>query len=108
MSRAWRATGRLHKIAPRPVPDSKEQALEERSTPAYVAEFIGTFFLVMFITTIVSVNSADGLGVTAFAVIGLVQAFVLAMLIYTLGGTSGGVGRPSSRRNSSRAARCPG
>jgi MIP family channel proteins len=63
--------------------------VEERGTPAYVAEFIGTFFLVMFITTIVCVNSAGGLGVTDFAVIGLVHAFVLAMLIYTLGGTSG-------------------
>jgi MIP family channel proteins len=63
--------------------------VEERGTPAYVAEFIGTFFLVLFICMVVSVNSAGGLGVTDFAVIGLVHAFVLAMLVYTLGGTSG-------------------
>jgi MIP family channel proteins len=63
--------------------------VEERGTPAYVAEFIGTFFLVLFICMVVSLNSAGGLGVTDFAVIGLVHAFVLAMLVYTLGGTSG-------------------
>jgi MIP family channel proteins len=62
---------------------------EERGTPAYVAEFIGTFFLVLAICMIVSLNSAGGLGVTDFAVIGLVHVFVLAMLVYTLGGTSG-------------------
>jgi glycerol uptake facilitator protein len=63
--------------------------MEERGTPAYVAEFIGTFFLVLFICMVVSVNSKAGLGFTDFAVIGLVHAFVLSMLIYTLGGTSG-------------------
>jgi glycerol uptake facilitator protein len=63
--------------------------VEERDWPAYVAEFIGTFVLVFFVCTIVTVNSAGGLGVTDFAVIGLVHVFVLAMLIYTLGGASG-------------------
>ncbi|MDQ6915626.1 MAG: aquaporin [Actinomycetota bacterium] len=63
--------------------------MEERGTPAYVAEFIGTFFLVLFVCLILSVNSKGGLGFTDFAVIGLVHAFVLAMLVYTLGGTSG-------------------
>jgi MIP family channel proteins len=63
--------------------------VEERGTPAYVSEFIGTFFLVLFVCMIVSLNSAGGLGVTDFAVIGLVHAFVLAFLVYTLGGTSG-------------------
>jgi len=63
--------------------------MEERGANAYVAEFIGTFFLVLFIASVVAVNSADGLGVTDFAVIGLVHAFLLAMLIYTLGATSG-------------------
>lgn len=63
--------------------------LEERGTPAYVAEFIGTFFLVLFVCLIVTVNSSGGLGFTDWAVIGLVHAFVLAMLVYTLGGTSG-------------------
>jgi glycerol uptake facilitator protein len=63
--------------------------VEERSTPAYVAEFIGTFFLVLFILMVVSVNSPGGLQFTDFAVIGLVHAFILAMLVYSLGGTSG-------------------
>jgi MIP family channel proteins len=63
--------------------------VEERDARAYVAEFIGTFFLVLFICTIVTVNSAGGLGFTDFAVIGLVHAFVLSMLVYTLGGVSG-------------------
>jgi MIP family channel proteins len=63
--------------------------VEERGTPAYVAEFIGTFFLVLFICLVVSVNSPDGLQFTDFAVIGLVHVFILATLIYSLGGTSG-------------------
>jgi MIP family channel proteins len=63
--------------------------VEEREWPAYVAEFIGTFLLVFFVCSIVTVNSKDGLGLTDWAVIGLVHAFVLAMLVYTLGGTSG-------------------
>jgi MIP family channel proteins len=77
------STGSLGSLF-RSVPD-----WEERGTPAYVAEFVGTFLLVLSICVVVSLNSRDGLGVTDFAVIGLVHAFVLAMLIYTLGGTSG-------------------
>jgi MIP family channel proteins len=63
--------------------------VEERGPTAYVAEFLGTFLLVFFVCMIVVLNSADGLGFTDFAVIGLVHFFVLAMLVYTLGGTSG-------------------
>jgi glycerol uptake facilitator protein len=63
--------------------------VEERGTPAYVAEFIGTFFLVLFVCSVVSVNSADGLGFTDYSVIGLVHVFVLAVMIYALGSTSG-------------------
>jgi glycerol uptake facilitator protein len=63
--------------------------VEDREWPAYMAEFIGTFLLVFFVCTIVSINSAGGIGVTDFAVIGLLHAFILAMLVYTLGGTSG-------------------
>jgi MIP family channel proteins len=59
------------------------------SVPAFIAEFLGTFLLVFFVTAVVSVNSEDGLRFTDFAVIGLVHVFVLAMLIYTLAGTSG-------------------
>ncbi|MDX6648367.1 MAG: hypothetical protein QOJ97_318 [Solirubrobacteraceae bacterium] len=63
--------------------------MEERGTPAYVAEFLGTFLLVLFVCSVVSVNSAGGLGFTDFAVIGLVHVFVLALLVYSLGHTSG-------------------
>ncbi len=63
--------------------------MEERGPAAYVAEFLGTFLLVFFVCAVVTVNSADGLGYTDFAVIGLVHVFVLAMLVYTLGGSSG-------------------
>ncbi len=77
--------------APDPDRSAREPSgpVEAREWPAYAAEFVGTFLLVLFICVIVSVNSRDGLGVTDFAVIGLVHAFLLAMLIYTLGGASG-------------------
>jgi MIP family channel proteins len=61
--------------------------LEQRGAEAYVAEFLGTFFLVFFVCTILSV--ANGFHVVDFAVIGLLHAFLLTMLIYTLGGVSG-------------------
>lgn len=61
----------------------------ERPAAAYVAELIGTFLLVFAIGIILSVNSTGGLGYADFAVIGLVHAFVLMMLVHTLGGVSG-------------------
>ncbi|TML05095.1 MAG: hypothetical protein E6G41_10675, partial [Actinobacteria bacterium] len=61
--------------------------MEDRGLAAYAAEFIGTLLLVLFIGSILS--TATGLGVTDWAVIGLLHVFVLAMLIATLGGTSG-------------------
>jgi MIP family channel proteins len=63
--------------------------VEQRGPSAYVAEFLGTFLLVLFIGLILTSNSAGGLGFTDFAVIGLLHAFVLTMLIGTLGPTSG-------------------
>jgi MIP family channel proteins len=60
--------------------------VEQRDTPAYVAEFIGTFFLVFFICSYISLTSVGGFELAA---LGLIHAFALAMLIYTLGGTSG-------------------
>jgi len=61
--------------------------MEDRGLSAYAAELIGTMLLVLFIGSILS--TATGLGVTDFAVIGLLHVFVLAMLIATLGGVSG-------------------
>jgi glycerol uptake facilitator-like aquaporin len=67
----------------------------ERPVAAYVAEFIGTFLLVLAIAMVLAVNSPSGLGYQDFAVIGLVHAFTLMMLIQTLGGTSGGHFNPA-------------
>lgn len=69
--------------------DNDDAEPEERDVAAYAAEFVGTFLLVFFVCTIVILHSAQGLGVTDWAVIGLVHAFLLAMLVYTLGGGSG-------------------
>ncbi len=64
----------------------EERGVEERGTAAYIAEFIGTFILVMTITMVVTVWGRPG-GV--FVVIPLMQAFVLMMLVQTLGNVSG-------------------
>jgi MIP family channel proteins len=63
--------------------------VEERGLPAYIAELVGTFVLVLFIALIVSVYARTGIATPEFAVIGLLHAFVLMMLVQTLGGTSG-------------------
>jgi MIP family channel proteins len=56
---------------------------------AYAAELVGTFLLVLFIGLILASNSPGGLGATDFAVVGLLHAFLLTMLIATLGALSG-------------------
>jgi len=66
-----------------------EDDLARRGLDAYAAELIGTLMLVLFIGLIVSLHNPDGIGVTDFAVIGLLHFFLLAMLIYTLGQASG-------------------
>ena len=63
--------------------------MQRRGTSAYVAELIGTFLLVLFIALVVTVNSDAGLGYTDVAVVGLLHAFVLTMIIATIGGVSG-------------------
>ena len=71
------------------------EVTEERGVPAYAAEFIGTFLLVLFICLILTVAAAlqgpdfVGFGAADFVLIGLLHFLVLAMLVYTLGGTSG-------------------
>jgi MIP family channel proteins len=60
---------------------------EPRGMPAFVAETIGTFLLVFFICGFLSVAfRADGFDLAGLA---LAHAFILAVLIYALGGTSG-------------------
>ncbi len=59
--------------------------MEERGTAAYIAEFIGTFIFVMALTMIVSLWGPSG----QFVMIPLLSAFVLMMLVQTLGNVSG-------------------
>jgi MIP family channel proteins len=59
---------------------------EPRGLPAFYAELIGTFLLVFFICGFISVASAGGFDLAGLA---LAHTFVLAVLIYALGGTSG-------------------
>jgi MIP family channel proteins len=63
--------------------------MEKRGLSAYVAELIGTFVLVLFVALLVSVYARGGISSPDFAAIGLLHAFVLMMLIQTLGGVSG-------------------
>ncbi|HEV3284920.1 MAG TPA: aquaporin [Solirubrobacteraceae bacterium] len=63
--------------------------MEERGLSAYIAELVGTFLLVLFIALIVSIYARLGVAASGVAVIGLMHAFVLMMLIQTLGGVSG-------------------
>jgi MIP family channel proteins len=63
--------------------------VQSRGRAAYMAEFVGTFLLVLFIGIVLAVNSKVASSFTDFAVIGLLHAFVLMMLVATLGGTSG-------------------
>ena len=74
---------------------SRGPVIERRRPDAFVAEFVGTLLLVLFICTIVVMNSAGGLGFTDWSVIGLVHFLLLAMLIHTLGGVSGGHFNPA-------------
>jgi len=59
---------------------------EPRGMPAFVAETIGTFLLVFFICGFISVSHAGGFDLAGLA---LAHTFVLAVLIYALGGASG-------------------
>ena len=70
-------------------PFDREPTPNNAGAAAYAAEFLGTLMLVFVVAMVVIVNSGGGLGVTDFAVIGLVHAFILMLLIYSLGGVSG-------------------
>lgn len=66
--------------------------MQDRGLAAYIAELVGTFFLVLIIGSVVSLYLAAGgqaqFG-SDFAVIGLTQGLVLFSLIQVLGGVSG-------------------
>jgi MIP family channel proteins len=68
--------------------------VQDRGPAAYVAEFIGTLFLVFFITAAVSLYGPEPSATNPnpfvdFGVIGLVHVFVLFVLIQTLAVISG-------------------
>jgi MIP family channel proteins len=63
--------------------------VQDRGPAAFIAEFIGTFALVFFITAAVSLYVVPAPGFTDFSVIGLVHVFVLFALIQTLAAASG-------------------
>jgi len=72
--------------------------VQDRGLAAYIAELIGTFLLVFFITSSVVLFVATGNQAqfgSDFAVVGLVHAFVLFGLIQIFGGVSGGHFNPA-------------
>jgi glycerol uptake facilitator protein len=72
--------------------------VQDRGLAAYIAELIGTLFLVFIIGTVLALflatspNSSTG---SDFAVIGLAHAFVLFLLIIAFGQVSGGHFNPA-------------
>jgi glycerol uptake facilitator protein len=67
--------------------------VQDRGLAAYIAELLGTFFLVFAICTVVTLfvsTSADAQQGSDFAVVGLVHALALFMLIVSFGAVSGG------------------
>jgi MIP family channel proteins len=67
--------------------------VQERGLPAYLAELIGTFFLVFFITSVVVLFVATGNQAqfgSDFAVVGLAQGFALFGLVVMFGAVSDG------------------
>lgn len=72
--------------------------MQERGLAAYLAELIGTFLLVFFITTVVVLFVSTGEQAqfgSDFAVIGIVHAFLLFGLIVMFGVVSGGHFNPA-------------
>jgi len=72
--------------------------VQERGLSAYLAELIGTFLLVFFITSVVVLFVSTGEQASFgsdFAVIGLVHAFLLFGLIVMFGVASGGHFNPA-------------
>lgn len=72
--------------------------MQDRGLAAYIAELVGTLFLVFFITSVVALYVASGQNAqfgSDFAVVGLTHAFVLFVLIASIGVVSGGHFNPA-------------
>jgi len=72
--------------------------MQDRGLAAYIAELLGTLFLVFIITTVgvlfISVGDSAQFG-SDYAVVGLTYAFILTVLIFSFGGASGGHFNPA-------------
>lgn len=72
--------------------------MQDRGLSAYIAELVGTLFLVFFITAVgvlfISVGESAQFG-SDYAVVGLVVAFILTSLIIGIGIASGGHFNPA-------------
>ncbi|HSI81641.1 MAG TPA: aquaporin [Solirubrobacterales bacterium] len=72
--------------------------MQDRGLAAYIAELIGTLFLVFTICTVIILylsTSPEAQTGSDYAVIGLAHAFVLFLLVVTLGAASGGHFNPA-------------
>jgi glycerol uptake facilitator protein len=72
--------------------------VQDRGLAAYIAELVGTLFLVFAVGVVVTLfvaTSADAQSGSDFAVVGLVHAFVLFGLILAFGAVSGGHFNPA-------------
>jgi MIP family channel proteins len=72
--------------------------VQDRGLAAYIGELLGTLFLVFIITSVVVLYVASGQNAqfgSDFAVVGLVHAFVLFVLIASIGVASGGHFNPA-------------
>jgi MIP family channel proteins len=72
--------------------------VQDRGLAAYIAELVGTLFLVFFVTSVVCLYVASGQNAqfgSDFAVVGLTHAFVLFGLIAAIGVASGGHFNPA-------------
>jgi glycerol uptake facilitator len=72
--------------------------VQDRGLAAYIAELIGTMFLVFFITSVVVLYVSVGQNAqfgSDYAVVGLTHAFLLFMLIASIGVASGGHFNPA-------------
>jgi glycerol uptake facilitator protein len=75
-----------------------ESKVQDRGLAAYIAELLGTLFLVFIVGTVVTLfvaSSADAQTGSDFAVVGLVHAFMLFGLIIAFGAVSGGHFNPA-------------
>ena len=72
--------------------------MQDRGLAAYIAELLGTLLLVFFVTSVVVLYVAVGQNAqfgSDFAVVGLTHAFVLFVLIASIGVASGGHFNPA-------------